>query len=398
MGLDAPTNQVGNHSGSEVKVDQTEGWYLNRNGTKVPVGQTAPFSSPKWRTERSFQGSSRPGDRVACNDYWRLVVLKDTDRPVIQDKYANGGKEYLKWTKHMSSSVGSQILGEHPYISGLVSNLQAACRTEALNKLRDGKVQNGADVGEARTTAQMIDNQGVGLLTLYKELRGLSREQLLIRLGLSGTGRLGKVSKAASNAWLAYQYGWKPLMGSIADNYKLLMTQMRNKGTTFSVSRTMTETFDFEETVGPFKDSYQGTIRVKTGFTAKVSTEWLDRVDTFGFLNPLAVAWELVPFSFVVDWFAPIGNTLESLTARAGLDFRAGYQSTVVELTRTTVQVTPDTAYTIQDQGELILKRFSFYRKGYSDWPIPGFYVDTTPMSPLRAGNAAALLRQLMFK
>lgn len=32
-----------------------------------------------------------------------------------------------------------------------------------------------------------------------------------------------------------------------------------------------------------------------------------------GLTNPLSVAWELIPFSFVVDWFLPIGKYLDAL-------------------------------------------------------------------------------------
>jgi hypothetical protein len=42
-----------------------------------------------------------------------------------------------------------------------------------------------------------------------------------------------------------------------------------------------------------------------------------------GVTNPLLVAWELVPFSFVVDWFLPVGNYVEQLDAMLG--YTQGY-------------------------------------------------------------------------
>jgi hypothetical protein len=38
-----------------------------------------------------------------------------------------------------------------------------------------------------------------------------------------------------------------------------------------------------------------------------------------GLSDPLSVAWEVVPFSFVLDWFLPIGNYIESFSAERGL-------------------------------------------------------------------------------
>jgi hypothetical protein len=72
--------------------------------------------------------------------------------------------------------------------------------------------------------------------------------------------------------------------------------------------------------------------------TAKAERSALVRIDaqpnnvatitlaSLGITNPLLVAWELVPFSFVVDWFLPIGNYLESLDSLLG--YETAYTST----------------------------------------------------------------------
>lgn len=39
----------------------------------------------------------------------------------------------------------------------------------------------------------------------------------------------------------------------------------------------------------------------------------------YGIANPALVLWEMVPFSFAVDWFLDIGGYLESLGALNGL-------------------------------------------------------------------------------
>jgi hypothetical protein len=48
-----------------------------------------------------------------------------------------------------------------------------------------------------------------------------------------------------------------------------------------------------------------------------------------GITNPLLIGWELVPFSFVVDWFLPVGGWLESLDALLGYT-TAGYSSSLL--------------------------------------------------------------------
>jgi len=46
-----------------------------------------------------------------------------------------------------------------------------------------------------------------------------------------------------------------------------------------------------------------------------------------GFLNPINLVWEILPFSFVVDWFLPIGPYLEAASAFNGLEFVDGSQT-----------------------------------------------------------------------
>jgi len=43
-------------------------------------------------------------------------------------------------------------------------------------------------------------------------------------------------------------------------------------------------------------------------------------INAFGLDNPLAIAWEVVPFSFVVDWFLPINRYLKNISALNGLE------------------------------------------------------------------------------
>jgi hypothetical protein len=46
-----------------------------------------------------------------------------------------------------------------------------------------------------------------------------------------------------------------------------------------------------------------------------------------GLTNPLNVAWELVPFSFVVDWFIPIGSFFDGLVPPQGVSRVKGVSS-----------------------------------------------------------------------
>lgn len=48
-------------------------------------------------------------------------------------------------------------------------------------------------------------------------------------------------------------------------------------------------------------------------------------------LNPQSIAWELTPWSFVIDWFIPIGNYLNNLDAFASYHTKAFHRTTIVK-------------------------------------------------------------------
>ena len=117
----------------------------------------------------------------------------------------------------------------------------------------------------------------------------------------------------------------------------------------------------------------------------------------FGLTNPLLVAWEVVPFSFVVDWFLPVGDYLEGLTSLHGLKLS--------ETSLTVHRMVKGTSTFIPGPESV---RNNFYRKlghttydqyliertlGLPSLPLPKL---EPPFSVVRGLNAIALLRQLL--
>lgn len=65
--------------------------------------------------------------------------------------------------------------------------------------------------------------------------------------------------------------------------------------------------------------------KVKMGCLVEVTNPNLYLAESMGFVNPYSVAWELVPFSFVVDWFVNVGDILSSWTMGAGVTIKWPY-------------------------------------------------------------------------
>lgn len=143
-----------------------------------------------------------------------------------------------------------------------------------------------------------------------------------------------KTTKVTLDAWLEGRYGWRILVYDIIDISKALnslsqASRTRSKdrsGHSFSYTNYVTIP-DFHwlhawHTV-VLEDSYDVSLRGSV--VADLSPP------KFRF-NVITTAWEVIPFSFVIDWFFSIGSWLESLsflmfssnhTAAGGITIRA---------------------------------------------------------------------------
>jgi len=181
---------------------------------------------------------------------------------------------------------------------------------------------------------------------MRKAMRGLSYESTLVSRSAAQIRRAGSTMMRQKRSTLRniaqyqleYQYGWLPLMSDIqqlASAVEYGLTQP------ISAYETVTKesTFDFSEQsedrqFETYDVSGSGRYVVKVGIKAYVSNDTLVQIGSHGLLNPAALAWELFPLSFVIDWFMPVGSFLSGLTSHFGMDFRDGYMTKYVEWKR----------------------------------------------------------------
>lgn len=133
-------------------------------------------------------------------------------------------------------------------------------------------------------------------------------------------------------AWLEYRYGWRPLLYDMQDIAKAInaIDDSRKRfeaNTSASTADTSTSTF---VAVG---GSHDMTYTTNNTWTVSVRGHCIaDYQPSKLRINPITTAWELIPFSFVVDWFIGVGQWLNSLSLRlfsagmvASLGFRVEY-------------------------------------------------------------------------
>lgn len=124
--------------------------------------------------------------------------------------------------------------------------------------------------------------------------------------------------------WLEMRYGWRPLLYDIYNLSEAI--------TTLDVPRKTTLRASTKHVLGIPLVTLAET--EGSGFYVKQIIATLEEVqpsipERLGLVNPGAVTWELIPFSFVVDWFVPIGNYITTRYTVAKM--KGSYVTTVYE-------------------------------------------------------------------
>jgi len=115
---------------------------------------------------------------------------------------------------------------------------------------------------------------------------------------------------------LAYRYGWEPLIKDVYEAAKYLEQQTQTRQMRIRVRGPVQESW-LNDPVAGASYSYVTRKIVKRELRV-VYTEILTKARSLGLTNPATIAWELIPYSFVIDWFIPIGQYIEELTFFSG--------------------------------------------------------------------------------
>lgn len=199
-----------------------------------------------------------------------------------------------------------------PTASDFDGNEQITLLGKVAERARGHSFAAGIALAEMNQTLGLITGNAVKVLGFLEYARKGRYSKALESLGLTKVGpkKAGPRTAAVSDFVLEYQYGWKPLLQDIHEACKFLeLKTSAPRKLQYEVSRTM-------RVKGNASPTPTYSILANGTFTRKylvVQEEELSMARSLGLLNPAQVVWEKVPWSFVVDWFIPIGNYLDTL-------------------------------------------------------------------------------------
>lgn len=289
------------------------------------------------------------------------------------------------------------------------SNTKDRALTECLNKLKDLNV----NVAEAIATLdQSIGMLGGAVLSLWYALKqahaflhGKGEFLALLRQALATKRRhvrlriLRKIPNHITSRWLELQYGWLPIMSDISSLLEAAKSKAKfGLGMRLSAVRNVQydEPLPIQSPLSPgalMLIKGRITSGCKVRLDAKVTNLVAAQLDSIGLTNPALLMWELIPFSFVVDWILPVGNFLQALSATIGVEFLGGSSTSY---TKTNVDIIW-TQYAYQ-RGVPIgcsIKSVSTERSIYLSMPLPRLYMKSPLQNVTRVATALSLLNQL---
>lgn len=212
----------------------------------------------------------------------------------------------------------------------LGGNADAWASAKAYERFKSKIGENASlalNLAERKQAISMIENRALQLIRFTNAVRRLDVSAAAKALGLSAHDPRLKRKKSkdpgpkqASNLWLEFHFGWSPLLNDIGNSISILQTPPP-----ILVSRGRAKAFDSYTAGG--NPSYLNDWTVMVQYQAEISVSsnswWL--ANQLGFVNPAVILWELVPFSFVIDWFIPVGNFLGQSTDFVGLNLQNAF-------------------------------------------------------------------------
>lgn len=332
-----------------------------------------------------------------------------------------GERGYNPALPQMSIYLGVAGTGRFPLTS---QNTIDRATTEAMNKLSDTGANLGESIATLDQTLGLIASSASTMLSIYRALRGkqtklqkrwdaaesvyrslsplvrrgVTRKQFLRRQGLPPKRpQVDPLRRGAGSAWLELHYGWKPLVSDISFAMDTLRNGLPKQKVT--AIRNVQESHALPVktgTVAPYNLITSGHITsgCKVRIDCSLTHPNLAALNGLGLLNPFQLGWELLPFSFVLDWLLPVGNALSAITTPFGLSLKA------ISTTRYTVASVGFswTQYPTIESGQKItamVNSLATYRTVSFFWPMPRTYFKSPFTNLTRAVTALALLQQL---
>lgn len=287
-------------------------------------------SNPNWRKfirEHRQAGTALSGtyETIEASSHATQMAVTDTNmpHPSIRIYDVKGFTSAVSWNriKHGADmSTGAAID-------------QANSRALKQIKSAQSKFSGSVFLGELREAAKMLRNPAAGLRKALKS-QYLDKLQKRTKGFRSPKHDPDRWKKAISESWLEATFGWTPFLNDLKDAGEAYQ-EIQRKGDHLekikAVGKAATLSYENTTELAPVanffhlwkeKEIQEAICVIRGEVRTQAATTPLEKAAVFG-LSPsefIPTVWELLPWSFLVDYFTNIGDILEnSMTSTAGV-------------------------------------------------------------------------------
>jgi len=187
---------------------------------------------------------------------------------------------------------------------------------KVLNQARGSHANLSVDLAEGGQTIAMLRKATQLRRTVLEFATNVVKQKKYRKMRPGPTQNQRRLDYV-NGKWLEYRYGWMPLVSSLYD----LVDAIRKDRVSGPVLLTGRAGRKDESLYVDIRPGSVGKVQTKLFIDQSNRTEYgvyfslpasQFQFADFTSLNPALVAWELVPFSFIADWFVGVGQCLEN--------------------------------------------------------------------------------------
>lgn len=247
---------------------------------------------------------SRPPKRARLTDHAYSCSYQNSRTAVVNYNYSGVGN---------FSQASNSIISAYTVTGGWSSNDDLALLGRLRTKVAGSDFNAGIALAECHKSLQMIANAAT---RIYTGLRALKRGDvvsatfnLVGHRGLTNSPKgFKKRATTVQDRWLELQYGWLPLLNDVHGAAQFLAHHLNTP-----IQQTVRAKLQRAHGISwPSSGWRYDSSTILTKKSIKATIREKDVAQLSGLSDPASVAWEIVPYSFVVDWFLPIGNYLSA--------------------------------------------------------------------------------------
>lgn len=356
-------------------------WFIEER----PVSASSPKDASGWRNPTNW--SHYKFNSIVVPDGYHDVTDYTACGPGFSKTYRR--VQGINGSSEISQTIALAIAGD--------PSLQEQAAVKAFLKLKNQDVNLAVAFAERRETAELFESTVKRIAHQVRNFKSKKPKSFAKAAAVEGTSRW----RETPNDWLELQYGWKPLMSDVSGSCSAISKRETNSKAflahcTGKAHRSVETHYDLNYGSGmkqvlTTKVDMDVTVRLHY----EMSVPFLVPFVQLGLTNPAELIWERLGYSFVVDWFLPVGNWLSALDADLGWNYLIGSTTLFSRVKSNARNYDGD-----QDPS-------SFYSNHYRDCKVDGFSMRRVvmaeppgigvphfknPLSGVHVANALSLL------